>query len=53
LRNWVALTRYVEDGQLKIDTNGAEQALRPIVLLAQLLGAAIGSNDSGASGWWG
>src|SRR6266478_5658054 len=28
LRNWVALTRYVEDGQLKIDNNGAEQALR-------------------------
>jgi transposase len=32
LRNWVALTRYTKDGQLKIDNNGAEQALRPIVL---------------------
>jgi len=32
LRNWIALTRYVEDGRLKIDNNGAEQALRPIVL---------------------
>jgi hypothetical protein len=32
LRNWVALTRYTEDGRLKIDNNGAEQALRPIVL---------------------
>jgi transposase len=32
LRNWVALTRYVEDGRLKIDNNGAEQALPPIVL---------------------
>jgi hypothetical protein len=32
LRNWVALTRYAEDGRLKIDSNGAEQALRPIVL---------------------
>ena len=32
LRNWVALTRYAEDGRLKIDNNGAEQALRPIVL---------------------
>ncbi len=32
LRNWVALTRYIEDGRLKIDNNGAEQALRPIVL---------------------
>ena len=26
------LTRYTEDGRLKIDNNGAEQALRPIVL---------------------
>jgi hypothetical protein len=32
LRNWAALTRYAEDGRLKIDNNGAEQALRPIVL---------------------
>jgi hypothetical protein len=32
LRNWVALTRYAEDGRLQIDNNGAEQALRPIVL---------------------
>jgi transposase len=30
--HWAALTRYVEDGRLKIDNNGAEQALRPIVL---------------------
>ncbi|MFI5394691.1 MAG: transposase [Candidatus Binatia bacterium] len=32
LRNWGALTRYTEDGRLSIDNNGAEQALRPIVL---------------------
>jgi len=32
LRNWIALTRYTEDGRLKIDNNGAEQAMRPIVL---------------------
>src|SRR3984893_15857079 len=32
LRNWVRLTRYAENGRLKIDNNGAEQALRPIVL---------------------
>ena len=32
LRNWAALTRYAEDGRLKVDNNGAEQALRPIVL---------------------
>jgi len=30
--HWPALTRYTEDGRLKIDNNGAEQALRPIVL---------------------
>ena len=30
--HWIALTRYPEDGRLKIDNNGAEQALRPIVL---------------------
>ena len=39
LRNWVALTRYTEDGRLKIDNNGAERALRPIVL-----GRKIGSS---------
>jgi len=32
LRNWIALTRYTENGRLKIDNNGAEQALRPIAL---------------------
>jgi hypothetical protein len=35
LRNWVALTRYAEDGLLKINNKGAEQALRPIVLVAR------------------
>ena len=32
LRNWIALTRYTEDGRIKVDNNGAEQALSPIVL---------------------
>jgi transposase len=32
LRNWATLTRYTEDGRLKLDNNGSEQALRPIVL---------------------
>jgi transposase len=31
LRNSVALTRYAEDGRLKIDNNGAEKALRPML----------------------
>jgi len=31
-RGMSALARYTEDGRLKMDNNGAEQALRPIVL---------------------
>jgi transposase len=30
--NWHALTRYTEDGRLKIDNNGAERAIKPVVL---------------------
>jgi len=32
LSNWEALTRYCEDGDLEIDNNGAERALRGIAL---------------------
>jgi transposase len=32
LGNWTALTRYTEDGRLKIDNNGAERAIKPVVL---------------------
>ncbi|MGA8870070.1 MAG: IS66 family transposase [Candidatus Acidiferrales bacterium] len=32
LSNWEALLRYTEDGDLKIDNNGAERSLRPIVV---------------------
>jgi hypothetical protein len=32
LSNWVALTRYTEDGRLQIDNNGAERALRPVAV---------------------
>ena len=32
LNNWQALTRYVDDGDLNIDNNPAENAIRPIVL---------------------
>ena len=32
LNNWTALTRYVDDGDLHIDNNAAENAIRPIVL---------------------
>jgi len=32
LSNWVALTRYCEDGRLEIDNNAAERALRTVAL---------------------
>src|SRR5271170_5274660 len=32
LLNWVALTRYCEDGRLEIDNNAAERALRAVAL---------------------
>jgi transposase len=31
-RNRDALTRYLEDGRLKIDNNGAERAIKPLVI---------------------
>ncbi len=31
-KNWAALNRYVEDGRLEIDNNGAERALRPVAV---------------------
>jgi transposase len=31
-RNWTALERYVEHGALEIDNNGAERAIKPLVL---------------------
>jgi transposase len=36
LKNWTALTRYLEDGGLAIDNNGTERSLR---------GVAIGRNN--------
>jgi len=30
LKRWVALTRFVDEGQLPIDNNGAENPIRPI-----------------------
>jgi transposase len=32
LRNWEALCRYTEDGDLKIDNNASERALRQVVV---------------------
>ena len=32
LSNWTALTRYLQDGEVPIDNNAAENALRPLVI---------------------
>jgi len=32
LANWTALARYIEDGDLSIDNNAAERAMRPVAL---------------------
>ena len=32
LKRWVALTRYLDDGQLPIDNNRIEQQMRPIAV---------------------
>jgi len=32
LSNWIALTRYAEDGDLEIDNNGAERSLRGVAV---------------------
>lgn len=32
LSRWTALTRYLDDGQIEIDNNAAERALRPVAL---------------------
>ena len=32
LSNWRALTRYLDDGNVPIDNNAAENAIRPLVV---------------------
>ena len=32
LNRWKALTRYLEDGRLPLDTNAVENAIRPVAL---------------------
>ena len=46
LSRWPALTRYVDDGQLEIDNNAAERALR-VVALGRKNFLFAGSNAGG------
>lgn len=32
LKQWIALTRYIDDGQLPIDNNWVKNQIRPIAL---------------------
>ena len=32
LKNWTALTRYCEDGDLEIDNNATERAIRSVAV---------------------
>ena len=47
--NWTALTRYTEDGDLSIDNNAAENALRPVAL-GRKNWLFAGSNEGGRTG---
>jgi transposase len=38
LKRWDGLTRFLEDGRLEMDTNGVENAIRPILLTRRLHG---------------
>ena len=46
LSRWPALTRYIDDGQLEIDNNAAERALR-VVALGRKNFLFAGSNAGG------
>ncbi len=45
-RRWEILTRYVEDGRVEIDTNLAENSLRPVALLRK--NSLFAGSDEGA-----
>lgn len=49
LSNWTALKRYVEDGDLAIDNNAAENALRPVAL-GRKNWLFAGSDEGGRTG---
>ena len=46
--NWTALSRYVEDGHLEIDNNGAERALRAVAV-GRKNWTFLGSETGGAT----
>jgi len=49
LKRWDGLTRFLGDGQLEMDTNGVENAIRPIPLTRK--NALFAGSTDGAKSW--
>jgi len=49
LKRWEGLTRFLDDGHLEMDTNGVENAIRPIPLTRK--NALFAGSDDGAKTW--
>lgn len=49
LKRWQGLTRFLDDGHLEMDTNGVENAIRPIPLTRK--NALFAGSDDGARTW--
>ena len=49
LSRWPALTRFLDDGRIDLDTNPVERAIRPVALGRK--NALFAGSDSGADRW--
>ena len=49
LKRWEGLSRFLEDGRIEMDTNGVENAIRPIPLTRK--NALFAGSDDGAKTW--
>jgi transposase len=49
LKRWEGLTRFLDDGRLEMDTNGVENAIRPVPLTRK--NALFAGSDDGAKTW--
>jgi transposase len=49
LKRWEGLTRFLDDGRIEMDTNGVENAIRPIPLTRK--NALFAGSDDGARTW--
>ncbi len=49
LKRWDGMTRFLSDGQLEMDTNAVENAIRPITLTRK--NALFAGSDAGAENW--